>query len=316
MSIQNRIIEFLLGLDLSTSSKREALLIRASLDQELANSIDCSVAPSEFAPMLVSAAARYGKLENGRNALGEVLLVSRKQVGIERQALCSLLINEWLSSQVTTDTQYRTVDDEIQQSKDYTYDVFLSYGHSSIFDKWVNQVFLHRLEGYVREYLVRPVKVRSVGGSSVNNVTTYAKTALAQSRCLVAICSPTYFRSPTRVYEMAVMLHREQRLGYRTGGQSTPLILPVYVFDGDCFPHVVSQRETRCDCNGLTSTSIEHSERGVILDDRVIQFALEVANAINNAPPWNETFYDDLSPPPAIKDSLQAPYHFGALPRW
>jgi hypothetical protein len=313
MSIQNSIIEFLLTLDLSTSPKREALLIRASLDQELANSVDCSVAAAEFVPLLVSAAAHYGELQNGQDALEGILLVARKQVGVDRKAVCNSLINEWLSLQVNPATNR---EDNYDNQQGYTYDVFLSYGHSSIFDTWVNQVFFHRLEGYLREFLPRPVKIRRAEVSTTDHVTTYTKIALVQSRCLVAICSPTYFRSPRRVYEMSVMLHREQRLGYQTEHRPTPLILPVFAFDGDCFPDVVLQRDLRCDCNGLTSMSIEYSERGVMLDDKIIQFALGVANTINNAPPWEESFYDDLNPPPNIENSLESSDHFIALPRW
>jgi hypothetical protein len=115
---------------------------------------------------------------------------------------------------------------------------------------------------------------------------------------------------------MSVILQRENRLGFRVENNPVPLILPVYVFVGENFPEVISDIKTRCDCNGLISTSIEHSGRGVVLDDRIIAFASEVANAIKNAPSWNQTFFEDLTPLPGVRESLQVSFESSSLPRW
>jgi hypothetical protein len=201
------------------------------------------------------------------------------------------------------------------QNLDYKYDIFVSYGHESIFDKWLNEIFLQRLKGFLEQLLPRNVQIITAETQSKHDIPPNTKIALAKSRCLVAICCPAYFRSPRCTYEMSVLLQREKRLGFRLEDNTIPLILPVYVFDGEHFPEVISDRKTRCDCNGLTSPSIEYSGRGVDLYEKINGFALEVANSITNAPPWNETFFDDLTPPPAIRESLQPLFERQPLPR-
>jgi hypothetical protein len=312
---KEKIIDFILSFGPSTTSKRESLLIWACLDQKLVNLIDCSSAPIEFVPLLVSKVMEYGKLEDGRDALEAVLGAVRSQVGLEGNTTCDSLIQEWrtlreVSSLVELPVVFR------QQNLDYKYDVFLSYGHKSIFSKWVNEIFLERFEGYLREYLTRSVQIRTVEATSEHEIPIYSKVALARSRCLVAICYPTYFKSPQCTYEMSVMLQREHRLGFFAESNPVPLILPVYVFDGERFPEIISRREPRCDCNGLTSTSIKLSDRGVALDDKIIGFAQEVAKSITKAPSWSETFFEDLTPSPSIKESLQVLYELQSLPRW
>jgi len=313
--LQSRIAEFLLGLNLSTPPNREALLVWASLDQELVNQIDCSGPADQFVPLLVSRLMQYGRLEDGRDALESVLRAAREKTGMDGKATCDTLIQDWRISNATIGVPNTVVDDSPQRL-DYKYDVFLSYGHRSMFSRWIGGIFLHRFEGYLGEYLVRPVRIGKVQASWGHDVPTYTKIALAHSRCLVAICYPTYFKSPLRTYEMAVMLQRERRLGYRTESNPNPLLLLVYAFDGEWFPEIIARRKRRCDCNGLTSTSVERSERGVMLDDRIKQLAAEAANTIGNVPPWTRAFFDDLTPDRSIVNSLDISSQYRSLPRW
>ncbi len=75
------IVGFLHSLpNIRVSRNRRALLDRAGLDAQLHNKIEFAEPPSQFFQSLVSTLARYGRLEDGRDALEAVLEATKEDV--------------------------------------------------------------------------------------------------------------------------------------------------------------------------------------------------------------------------------------------
>ncbi len=174
---------------------------------------------------------------------------------------------------------------------EYEYDVFLSYKTGFPFGEWVHEIFLPFFEPYLGNALSHDANlfVDKHEISSGDAWPERIKRALANSRCLVAVWSPSYFTSNWCSYECAVMLHREHQLNYRTIENPGGLIIPTNVFDGEHFPDFV-KRIQWLDCRrffrvgeGFKKTRGYAEFQGVL-----IEWVDDVAKAINNAPPWSE----------------------------
>lgn len=183
----------------------------------------------------------------------------------------------------------------------YEYDIFLSYTRRGPLGDWVNEYFLKFFEPFLENALgsanlfVDKKEIKS-GDSWPERI----KKALCKSKCMVAICSPAYFKSQWCVNEYRIMLNREKRLGYQTTENPKGLILPVVVFDGNNFPEF-AQRKQHLDCRNFARVGqgFAKTERYVEFQDKIISWVEEVAKAVENAPPWEERWYtkewlDDL----------------------
>lgn len=175
----------------------------------------------------------------------------------------------------------------------YEYDVFLSYKRGFPFGDWVHKHFLPFFEGYVEGALNRPLKtfVDTSGIATGDAWPERLKRALGHSRCLVAIWSPQYFHSEWCRRECAVMLHREERLGFRTLDNPAGLVLPVCVFDGEHFPERARNIQY-LDCNDyfLVGDSFTMAAEYIRFQQELKSWAFEVAGAIDRAPDWNESW--------------------------
>jgi hypothetical protein len=181
---------------------------------------------------------------------------------------------------------------------DYEWDVFLSYEPVRVFNEWREEIFLEPFEEFLRQYLLRPVKIferkKLYAGE---DIPVSVKNALARSRCFVALCSPTYFNCYQCRYELSVMLRRERRFGYRTADNPNPLILIANVFDGEKFPVPVSRLMRReWDFNGLTSLGIRFGRKSHLLEEKILALAKATEQAINAPPVWENSLFDDLTP--------------------
>jgi hypothetical protein len=175
----------------------------------------------------------------------------------------------------------------------YKYDVFLSYVTESPFGEWVHEHLMPFFKPYLKNTLNQEVNI-FVDRDEIYSGDAWPeriKNALAHSKCMVAIWSPSYFNSTWCKLECNVMLHREKKLGYRTIKNPRGLVLPINIFDGEHFPYY-TRRIQYLDCRNFfrVSPGFRKTERYVDFQDLLIKWVYAVANSIKNAPPWSEKY--------------------------
>ena len=112
----------------------------------------------------------------------------------------------------------------------YQYDVFISYKSES--KDWVLKAFLPLFERHLQEALggrkpsIFMDMQRIENGDAWRNTLRYA---LAHSRCVVAVLTPSYFHSEWCTKELSVMLHRAKQHGLLTKEIPGGLIAPLCV---------------------------------------------------------------------------------------
>jgi len=176
-----------------------------------------------------------------------------------------------------------------QADAGYEYDVFLSYPHAPPFGRWVHEHLLQFFEPYLTNALSRPARVfvdRTgiiVGDSWPERL----KRALARSRCMVAIWSPSYFGSAVCVWECVVMLHRAFRTGY-TPENPGGLVLPAKVHDGEHFPKFVKDiHYTDFSRFARVGEGFTKTERYIEFQDLLITWTDAISKVVATAPTWN-----------------------------
>jgi hypothetical protein len=93
---------------------------------------------------------------------------------------------------------------------DYEYDVFVSYKHGSLYGAWVEETLLRLFKELLREELPRGrgIFFDRTGMSAADAFPAKLKRALATSRCMVAVWTPSYFYdSPWCRTELSLMLY-------------------------------------------------------------------------------------------------------------
>ncbi len=94
-SLHNKIVEFLKSLpNIHEKAERRALIYSASLDKDLEDQIEFEGTTDQFCHLLVLTLARYGTLNDSRNALASVLETTKQYVGQELQAFNDSLLQE------------------------------------------------------------------------------------------------------------------------------------------------------------------------------------------------------------------------------
>lgn len=178
---------------------------------------------------------------------------------------------------------------------DYIYDVFVSYRHDEYARDWIFKHFLPVFRFQLQNGLGYPPKIFcdkdiKAGESWPKRL----KKALAYSRCLVGIWSPSYFHSAFCRIECSTMLRREQKYGFRKVEKPGGLIFPVVICDGQSFPsqlrkiqHVDFRKYMRI------GKGFMRTERYVDFQDEVEKWVLDVAEMIFNAPEWDKAFLED-----------------------
>jgi hypothetical protein len=177
----------------------------------------------------------------------------------------------------------------------YKHDVFLSYPHGFI-EVWVSERFLPLFRWHLESALGRPadIFIDREGISTGDSWPLRLKSALAHSRCIVPVWSPTYFGSIWCMTECCVMLDRERQFNYRTTNKPEGLVLPVNVSDGQGFP-TFAKAIQYFDCRDYVIVG-----PGFINTDTYVEFQLkmknwapEVAKAILRAPRWRREWIND-----------------------
>ena len=168
---------------------------------------------------------------------------------------------------------------------DYKYDVFFSYKRHDLTQHWTREVY-KRIEHFLDMELARK-PVMFVDEETIEVGERWPaklQQALRQSRCMVGVWSPPYFRSSWCVSEWQSFLAREKHLGLG----SHRLVAPLRYSDGEHFPEE-AQKVQWHDVASFTSTcaSFWTSRRALRLEDVLKKFAGELAKIINEAPPFD-----------------------------
>ena len=177
----------------------------------------------------------------------------------------------------------------------YQYDIFLSYPNGFILS-WVTDSFLPFLKWHLEGSLGRPPDVffDRDGIATGDAWPLRLKQALGCSRCLVAIWSPSYFKSEWCMRECRVMYEREQQEGYRTIDNPSGLIQPVNVCDGKSFPGFAKNIQ-HFDCRdfAILGQGFEKTELYVTFQNKIRQWCGNVAESINNSPDWKASWLNE-----------------------
>jgi hypothetical protein len=167
----------------------------------------------------------------------------------------------------------------------YVYEVFLSYRRGVVHSQWLVEhfvpLFKDRLRDEIAEQCDRDagelfLDVNEVqpGMSIGNKVVDGLKTA----RCLVALLSPSYFRSPWCLVEWD---------SFRARGQG--LIVPTILSQGATVKRAVGDTMW-ADFSDYTiiGEGFKKTERYVAFQDEIKRLAKVVAAVIAGAPPWSD----------------------------
>jgi hypothetical protein len=165
---------------------------------------------------------------------------------------------------------------------DYKFDVFFSYKRHSLTLDWTRMVH-QRLRFWLSEEINREA-ILFVDEDCIETGDRWPqklREALAASRCMVCVWSPSYFRSSWCVSEWASFRAREARLDLVSHG----LIAPLKFHDGEHFPEEAREIEWT-DVAPWTSTvpAFWASSRALELEDALKGFARSVAGMIRRAP--------------------------------
>ena len=177
----------------------------------------------------------------------------------------------------------------MQPQQDYLYDVFVSYPHQEEHRIWVQAIFRNLLELHLTNELGRPAKlfIDREGIGSGDAWPERLQLALARSRVLVPVWSINYFWSDWCMAECSVMLHREDRLNYRTVLNPRGLIHPVKLFDGHKYPPFARKIQP-FDCTefNLIGEDYKKTSQYFELQRRLKEWTPKVAEAVDAAPGW------------------------------
>lgn len=95
VTLQHKIVNFLTSLpNIHDNMSQQALIYQAGLDQELQNQINFGAPPVQFFSLLVPLLFKYGRIQDGRNALEALLEAAKQYVGQEKKRECENLIEK------------------------------------------------------------------------------------------------------------------------------------------------------------------------------------------------------------------------------
>lgn len=194
-------------------------------------------------------------------------------------------------------------------AEDYVYDVFVSYRHKPPVLDWIRNHFFPLLEQWLPNAM--PVEHETRIFVDWDEIEIGAewpaklRQALKQSRCVLAVWAPEYFRSEWCLAEWQTIRERERLLGLGTERQPEGLIYPVIFFDGEHFPQEARNTQSR----DLRQWNVPHSVFRETADyvhfDRQVQLLVEdLAKMIQRAPAWQDWPVITPEAPPQVTVKL------------
>jgi hypothetical protein len=187
---------------------------------------------------------------------------------------------------------------------DYIWDVFISYRHSHPVGPFVQKVFRTLFHGWLTEALnVLDARVfidESAMGAGDPLPPTLAY-HLRKSRCMVAICSPSYFISPWCLSEWESFSERERVSGV------AGLIVPVKFYDAGGVAHYLMGR-IPADFTEYSyiDEALIRTEAGMAFQRAVRRLAEDVARSVRRAPAFRPDWpiWTPVPPPLPVSTGL------------
>ena len=167
----------------------------------------------------------------------------------------------------------------------YKFDVFLSYSRKSLIEEWVKRFFFEQLNFWLgQEFPARDANIfwDQTGIEPGDRWSDVLKDGLRQSACLVAIWSPSYFKSKWCAAEFSTFLKRASTVKVKP----RRLIIPLRWHDGECFPPAAKEIQY-CSFEDYTYLIPETIAYGDFIQS-VKHLAKTLKRAIDEAPPFED----------------------------
>ena len=191
---------------------------------------------------------------------------------------------------------------------DYIYDVFLSYRHENPVFDWVTNHFFPLIDQWLPEHM--SYQPRIFIDQQIETGSSWPDTlqrALKTSRCLLAVCSPDYFRSRWCLAEWRSMRKREEVLGMRTTKNPLGLVYAITFVDGEHFPRDAQTTQAKDFRNYNTPYPVFRETAGfVAFDKKVQEVCEELATVIDRAHEWRSN-WPIVRPRTTAKVSVKLP---------
>jgi hypothetical protein len=174
----------------------------------------------------------------------------------------------------------------------YRYDLFVSYSHRGSVLEWLRNHFHSTLLECLADVMPRDPEVfidfqQETGVHWPFNL----QQALHESRFMLAVLSPPYFRSPWCLAEWETMRKREQLTGLRSFGNPRGLIHAVSYADGEHFSDDAKKTQWR-EMNrwAIPVPVFRESREFVLFYQEMRKLATEVAKQVDRVPDWTESW--------------------------
>lgn len=176
----------------------------------------------------------------------------------------------------------------------YQYDIFISYRRDELTRKWIETHFVPLLRHHINLELGRNPEIYI--DTQLESGTTWPislGSALGASRLIIPLWTKTFLNSKWCSCEIGHMLEREKKNGFRTIDKPNGLVFPTIIHDGETMPISLAtiQKIEIQECYNVRM-SVD-SPKAEILDDRLRPLGKAIAEAINNAPAWQQDWSID-----------------------
>lgn len=198
-------------------------------------------------------------------------------------------------------------------TQDYAYDIFISYRRRGHVFTWVTEYFYPLLENWLLDHTPPDYNISIFIDRNIdtgNSWTIDLREALLQSRYLLPIWSPDYFRSDWCKAELHTMLKREEMLGLRQDHNAHGLIYPIVFKGAQHIPPIYRSIKYKDLSNwGNPWSAFKNSSEFSLFSDEVEKICDDLWRHIIRVPAWQNNWPlvtpDDL--PPTSKVPLSLP---------
>jgi len=184
----------------------------------------------------------------------------------------------------------------------YKYDVFVSYKRGGSRDEWMVDLFMpwfeEKLDEAFASQALDPPEIffdrKQIQDGSDWEITI--KQAIARSKFMVSICTPTYFRrSEWCMREFAAMYFRAKQLGFLSTANQAGLLRPVIKQKAEVVPKFFQVLQS-LDYSSFNQVGEAFKKSSAYLEfqKRVEEDSEKIARFIrNNTPEWKSEFESD-----------------------
>lgn len=191
----------------------------------------------------------------------------------------------------------------------YQYHVFISYKRSGDVGEWVRNHFQPVLAGRLESLLHEEPSI--FFDQDIDVGTDWPRKlsdALHRSCCMVAVWTPSYFRSKWCLAEWTTILERERRTGVSAGGTRAGLVYPVVYSDGESFPVEAQAIQSRLDMHEFAYPyeQFRKSEKYLAFFDKMSGVAGDLRSRLGAVPTWDANWPSLAGAPSLVGQPLFA----------